>query len=68
MGRFALALFFKKKKLALRDREAIARIKKNRIFFKGLIKEYSLIGKIGSFKLQILSSSLSALVCGTHNK
>ena len=24
-------------------------------------KEYSLIGKIGSFKLQILSSSLSAL-------
>ena len=25
------------------------------------IKEYSLIGKIGSFKLQILSSSLSAL-------
>lgn len=27
----------------------------------GTQKEYSLIGKIGSFKLQILSSSLSAL-------
>ena len=27
-----------------------------------IYKEYSLIGKIGSFKLQILSSSLSALV------
>jgi hypothetical protein len=27
----------------------------------GKKKEYSLIGKIGSFKLQILSSSLSAL-------
>ena len=26
------------------------------------LKEYSLIGKIGSFNLQILSSSLSALV------
>jgi hypothetical protein len=29
---------------------------------KKIGKEYSLIGKIGSFKLQVFSSSLSALV------
>ena len=32
-----------------------------RSFWGSRQKEYSLIGKIGSFKLQILSSSLSAL-------
>ena len=32
------------------------------IFTIYLYKEYSLIGKIGSFKLQISSSSLDALV------
>ena len=31
------------------------------------LKEYSLIGKIGSFKLQIFSSSLNALDFSTIN-